>query len=227
MPEVTPAIALLGLLLAAALGSLHALSPGHGKTVVGAYLVGSRGTARHAVFLGLTVTITHTIGVFALGLVTLFASHYIVPERLFPVLSLVSGGIVLAIGLSLFIHRLRAALGGSESDAPQRHAQASNYSQGDHVHHEHAHTHEHAPKGHVTTSIAMLINLIPTIITLKLRTCMRMAGGRTRICRRGRMALACPGAVCWRSAFRAGCCRAHRRLSFYWLLSRAIVLATV
>ena len=78
-----------------------------------------------------------------------------------------------------------------------------------------------------TTSIAMLINLMPTIITLKLRACMRMAGGRTRICRRGLMALACPGAVCWRSAFRAGCCRAHRRLSFYWLLSRAIVWATV
>ncbi|HEY5869372.1 MAG TPA: sulfite exporter TauE/SafE family protein [Candidatus Tectomicrobia bacterium] len=149
VPEVTPTIALLGLLLAAALGSLHALSPGHGKTVVGAYLVGSRGTARHAVFLGLTVTITHTIGVFALGLVTLCASQYIVPERLFPVLSLVSGGIVLAIGLSLFIHRLRAALGGSESDAPRRHAQASNDSQDDHVHHEHAHTYEHAPKGHV------------------------------------------------------------------------------
>ena len=73
VPELTPMVALFGLLIAAMLGALHALSPGHGKTVVGAYLVGSRGTARHAAFLGLTVTITHTLGVFALGLVTLFA----------------------------------------------------------------------------------------------------------------------------------------------------------
>jgi ABC-type nickel/cobalt efflux system permease component RcnA len=135
VPEVTPTVALLSLLLAAALGSLHALSPGHGKTVLGAYLVGSRGTARHAAFLGLTVTITHTLGVFALGLVTLFASHYVVPERLLPVLSLVSGGIVLTIGLSLFIHRLRAALGGSGRHDTQ--------------HHEHTHAHEHTPPGHV------------------------------------------------------------------------------
>lgn len=109
--ELTPTLALLGLLLAAGLGAVHALSPGHGKTVVGAYLVGSRGTPRHAVFLGLTVTVTHTLGVFALGLVTLFASQYIVPERLLSILSFVSGGIVLVIGLSLFVRRLRSMLG--------------------------------------------------------------------------------------------------------------------
>ena len=112
VPVITPLIALLGLLIAAGLGALHAFSPGHGKTVVGAYLVGSKGTARHAAFLGLTVTITHTAGVFALGMITLFASQYIVPERIFPVLSFVSGAIVLAIGLTLFIRRLRKATGG-------------------------------------------------------------------------------------------------------------------
>lgn len=109
--ELTPMVALFGLLVAAALGALHAFSPGHGKTVVGAYLVGSRGTAKHAAFLGLTVTVTHTAGVFALGLVTLFASQYIVPERLFPILGVVSGGIVLAMGLTLFASRVLAALG--------------------------------------------------------------------------------------------------------------------
>ena len=71
--------ALFGLLIAAMLGGLHALSPGHGKAVVGAYLVGSRGTPKHAAFLGLTVTVTHTAGVFALGLVTLLGSHYVAP----------------------------------------------------------------------------------------------------------------------------------------------------
>src|SRR3989454_4286150 len=110
VPRLTPGLGLVGLLVAVVLGAVHALSPGHGKTVVGAYLVGSRGTARHAAFLGLTVTITHTAGVFALGLVTLLASEYVVPEKLFPILSLVSGGIVVGIGLSLFLRRLRRVL---------------------------------------------------------------------------------------------------------------------
>jgi nickel/cobalt exporter len=109
--ELTPGIALLGLLFAAVLGAAHALSPGHGKTIVGAYLVGSRGTPRHAAFLGLTVTITHTTGVFALGLVTLFASRYFLPERLFPVLGLVSGALVMLMGFSLFARRLSGLWG--------------------------------------------------------------------------------------------------------------------
>ncbi|MGI9036397.1 MAG: nickel/cobalt transporter [Pyrinomonadaceae bacterium] len=106
VPEITFPIALFGLLLAFGLGALHAMSPGHGKTVVGAYLVGSRGTIKHAMFLGATVTITHTLGVFALGLVTLFASEYILPERLMPYLNFISGFLVLIIGLTLFKERL-------------------------------------------------------------------------------------------------------------------------
>ena len=83
---------LLFLLLAAlAWGAVHALSPGHGKTMVAAYLVGTRGTARHALALGATVTVTHTAGVFALGLVTLALSQYVLPEQLYPWLNLASG----------------------------------------------------------------------------------------------------------------------------------------
>src|SRR5262249_44529544 len=108
VPQLTLGIALLGLLAAAMLGGLHALSPGHGKTIVGAYLIGSRGTARHAVFLGLTVTATHTAGGFALRIITLFAAEYVVPEKLFPIISLISGMIVLVIGSTLFIQRFRA-----------------------------------------------------------------------------------------------------------------------
>jgi ABC-type nickel/cobalt efflux system permease component RcnA len=99
-------LALLGALL---LGAVHALSPGHGKTIVGAYLIGSRGTPRHALFLGLTVTITHTLGVFALGFATLYASRYVGPERLFPILSLISAALVLAMGIVLLIQRGRIA----------------------------------------------------------------------------------------------------------------------
>jgi hypothetical protein len=75
VPELSFKVALWGLLFAALLGALHAMSPGHGKTVVGAYLIGSRGTPKHAAFLGLTVTVTHTAGVFALGVVTLAGSQ--------------------------------------------------------------------------------------------------------------------------------------------------------
>jgi nickel/cobalt exporter len=144
--ELTPALALLGLLIAIALGAVHALSPGHGKTIVGAYLIGSRGTARHAVFLGLTVTVTHTIGVFALGIVTLFASQYVLPERLFPVLGLVSGVLVFIVGLSLFVRRLRAALKRTAHDENHYHDHAQH--DHDHTHddgheHSHAHLHEH------------------------------------------------------------------------------------
>ena len=107
-PELTPAIVLLGLIVAAGLGALHALSPGHGKTVMAAYLVGSRGNVRHAIGLGLTVTVSHTLGVLALGALTVSASWVIAPERLYPILSVVSGAIVVVIGAYLLWTRLRA-----------------------------------------------------------------------------------------------------------------------
>jgi ABC-type nickel/cobalt efflux system permease component RcnA len=117
------------LLLAAAFGwgALHALSPGHGKAMVAAYLIGTRGTSRDAVLLGATVTVTHTIGVFALGLVTLGLSQYVLPEDLYPWLTLVSGLMVVGIGAGV----LRARV---------RHARAD-----EHAHtHGHAHPHNHA-----------------------------------------------------------------------------------
>jgi nickel/cobalt transporter (NicO) family protein len=95
--------------LAAALfwGAAHALSPGHGKAIVTAYLVGRRGRARHAALLGLVVTATHTIGVFSLGLVTLALSQFIVPDDLYPWLNLVAGLLVLGIGVSVLRARWR------------------------------------------------------------------------------------------------------------------------
>jgi ABC-type nickel/cobalt efflux system permease component RcnA len=99
----------LALLAAAGFGAIHALSPGHGKTIVAAYLVGSKGTARHAVALGMTVTLTHTSSVYALGFITLYLSDYVVPERLYPWLTLVSGLLIVAMGLALLIGRARSA----------------------------------------------------------------------------------------------------------------------
>jgi ABC-type nickel/cobalt efflux system permease component RcnA len=93
-------------LIAIGLGGLHALEPGHGKTIVAAYLVGSKGTARHAVLLGVIVTVSHTIGVFALGAITLYASRYIVPEQLYPWLGALSGITIAGLGCYMLLRRL-------------------------------------------------------------------------------------------------------------------------
>jgi len=157
---------LFALLISFIWGAMHAMTPGHGKTIVGAYLVGSRGTLKHAAYLGLTTTITHTLGVFALGLITLFASHYIVPETLYPWMNLLSGLFVVGIGMNLLISRwksarvggwLRANLAGSrKSSSPvfqfmpaaemsQTHKYMLNSStEHGHLHdHTHPHTHPH------------------------------------------------------------------------------------
>ncbi|MGH2616101.1 MAG: nickel/cobalt transporter [Thermomicrobiales bacterium] len=158
---------IVALLAAAAWGAVHALSPGHGKTVVGAYLVGSRGTPRHALFLGLTVTITHTAGVIVLGLVILFASKTILPEQLYPWLSLASGLLVAVLGLTILHQRLlglpgfghhhhcvhershvhdQAALHSHTHDHDQQHAYA--HARGlAHTHSHDGHTHSHLPPG--------------------------------------------------------------------------------
>ncbi len=91
--------------IALGLGALHALEPGHGKTIVAAYLVGSRGTARHALLLGLIVTASHTAGVFALGAITIYASRYIVPEQLYPWLGVFSGLTIAGLGGYMFLRR--------------------------------------------------------------------------------------------------------------------------
>jgi ABC-type nickel/cobalt efflux system permease component RcnA len=104
-------------LIAAGLGALHALEPGHGKTLVAAYLVGSRGTARHAVLLGIVVTAAHTAGVYLLGCLTLYASRYIVPEQLYPWLGAISGLSVAGLGIFIFLRHWTGETG-EHSHAP-------------------------------------------------------------------------------------------------------------
>jgi ABC-type nickel/cobalt efflux system permease component RcnA len=98
-------VVIIGMLAAFAFGAVHALSPGHGKTLVAAYLVGSRGTPKHAVLLGLMVTFTHTISVFALGLTTLYLSRFVLPERITPVLGVISGLTIVWVGATLLYRR--------------------------------------------------------------------------------------------------------------------------
>ena len=91
--------------------------------------------------------ITHTLGVFALGLITLFASSYILPERIMPFLSFVSGLLVFFIGVSLFKNRLFGALGRQTSGAHGHHHDHS-HDHGHHHHHDGAHPHSHDEHGH-------------------------------------------------------------------------------
>jgi nickel/cobalt exporter len=134
-PDLTPQLIFFSLLLSLVLGAGHALTPGHGKAIVGAYLVGNRGRAKDAVILGLTTTITHTSSVFVLGFVAMFVSSYILPERLFPWLELISGALVVVIGLRMFWQRLLDFA---------RHGYVPQHSHDDHHDHEHgAHTHTH------------------------------------------------------------------------------------
>jgi ABC-type nickel/cobalt efflux system permease component RcnA len=115
--ELSLWVLLSAALIAAGLGALHALEPGHGKTIVAAYLVGSRGTARHAVLLGIVVTASHTAGVYLLGAVTLYASRYIVPEQLYPWLGAISGLSVAGLGIFIFLRHLTGETG-EHSHAP-------------------------------------------------------------------------------------------------------------
>ncbi len=106
--QSTPGFYITAFAIALGLGALHALTPGHGKTLVGAYLVGTRGTLRHAVALGSIVTVTHTGSVLALGVITLAASHILLPTTLFPLLEMTSGLLVIGMGLLLLVRRWRA-----------------------------------------------------------------------------------------------------------------------
>lgn len=139
LPLLGPWALFLTLLAAFGWGAMHAFSPGHGKTVVAAYLVGSRGTTRHALFLGLTTTITHTVGVFALGGITLFVSHFILPEQLYPWLGVLSGLLVVILGLSLLVGRWRQFRAGPHHHHDHDHPH--------HHDHHHPHSHSHLPPG--------------------------------------------------------------------------------
>ncbi|MDB5026981.1 MAG: ABC-type uncharacterized transport system, permease component [Candidatus Eremiobacteraeota bacterium] len=128
-----PFVVIGALLLAIALGALHALEPGHGKTLLAVSLVGARATSRQALILAAALTVAHTAGVLALGLVVLAAAHWIVPEQVYPWITLASGVLVAVIGGRALAHELRGRL-------PFAHAHPH-----DHPHaHPHAHEHVHA-----------------------------------------------------------------------------------
>ncbi|HET7483361.1 MAG TPA: high-affinity nickel-transporter [Actinomycetota bacterium] len=130
----SPWVILVAILLAFGAGALHALGPGHGKTVMAAYLVGAEGRARQAVVVGTAVSLMHTTSVVVLGLITLWASNVFAPEAVYPWLALASGAVVL--GLGLWLLRARTAT---------RHAhRVHEHDHHEHDHHQHPHDHDKA-----------------------------------------------------------------------------------
>ena len=143
--QLTVGFGILALGLAIGLGAIHAFAPGHGKTVMAAYLVGQRGTLRQAGVIGLTVTATHTAGVLILAIV-LSASTSLAPETIYPWLGLASGLMLVAIGASLLLRAVRHRPLMVASGRSHSHGHSHGHSHDD----GHGHSHDHAPHDHQT-----------------------------------------------------------------------------
>jgi nickel/cobalt exporter len=138
--KLSAGVVLVSLFVAMFWGAAHALSPGHGKAIVAAYLVGTRGTPRHALYLGLITTVTHTVGVFALGLITLALSEFVVPETLYPWMNLIAAVLVVAVGIAVL--RLRV-LDWVRSKRRRDHSHGHSHEHGHHDHDHHRDDHHH------------------------------------------------------------------------------------
>jgi len=157
-------IVLFAFAIAVGLGAFHALEPGHGKTLVAAYLVGSHGTFKHALLLGLVVTGAHTAGVYLVGLMTLYASNYIVPERLYPWIALLSGVMITVLGGALL---LRRHLDKHGIHSHQHHGHIHHHHHGPHDHEHHSHGdahHDHEPNQNVSLKQLLALGVSGGII---------------------------------------------------------------
>jgi nickel/cobalt exporter len=131
--DLTPIVLFLSLLTALGLGAGHALTPGHGKTLMAAYLVGTRGTALHAVGLGLAVTVSHTLGILVLAAIIVGAQGLLSPDAVQRVAPVVAAVTILGIGGWMLAREIRRRLGLAQPVAPVH---------GHDHHHEHSHDHE-------------------------------------------------------------------------------------
>ena len=141
--DPTPAIVLIGSILAFILGAVHSVAPGHGKSIMAVLALAENGRRREIYRLGVTMGATHTLGVFILGGFFIFSSN-LVPQRTIPILGIISGTLIIAIGafyLTKFI----------------KHAQEHR--------HEHEHEHHHhdeAVSGGRIALLGVVGGMVPT-----------------------------------------------------------------
>ena len=144
--DLTPAVALLSLATAIALGAGHALTPGHGKTLMAAYLVGTRGTAVHAVGLGLSVTVSHTIGILALAVLVVAAQSALPPDVVVRWLPLLAALTIVGVGAWMVAGEVRRRrIGHAAHEHPHEHEHPQ-----DHLHSHGGVSHSHAPAAGTT-----------------------------------------------------------------------------
>jgi nickel/cobalt exporter len=118
---------------AMALGALHAFEPGHGKTIIAAYMIGTRGRAIDGILLGFIVTFTHTFSVIILGFIAKLLSQTYSEEQLHGWLGLFSALLILSVGLWMLRRRLSG----------QGHTHFHPFGKGHGHGHAHAHDHDH------------------------------------------------------------------------------------
>jgi len=173
----SPWLVLLTLLTAIGLGALHALEPGHGKTLLAVSLVGARATAQQALILAVGLTFAHTAGVLALGLLMLAAAQWIVPENIYPWITLASGAMVAVLGANALSRIIKIRRGDAHAHVhPHHHEGDVERSNGsgmersnsfDRHGHAHDHSHSHVPPGTAPLSfrsvvlVAMSGNIAP------------------------------------------------------------------
>lgn len=140
---------------AMALGALHAFEPGHGKSIIAAYMIGTKGRAIDGIILGFIVTFTHTFSVIILGIIAKFLSQSFTDDQLHVWLGLFSSLLILAVGLWMLRERLTHRNGGhthfhffcNDHGHHQTHLQENghhhDHSPHDHSHHKHEDAHSH------------------------------------------------------------------------------------
>ena len=166
--ELSAGLIVGAMALALFLGAVHGLEPGHGKTIVAAYLVGTRGTVGNAVFLGGVVTVTHTFSIILLGLVALFATQWVTTEAIMPWMGTASGLLIVGLGGWLLVNQLRGTGPGHHHHHHGHHHHGDHdhgdHDHGDHHHGDHGHGHSHEIPGPVTLGSLLALGISGGIV---------------------------------------------------------------
>ena len=140
--DPTPVIVLIGSILALILGAFHSLAPGHGKSIMAVLALAEHGRRREIYRLGITMGATHTVGVFILGSLFIFGSN-LVPQAIIPILGVISGTLIIAIGTFYFAKSIRHA-------REHRHG------------HQHHHGHDDVVSGGRIAFLGVVGGMVPT-----------------------------------------------------------------